>query len=164
MGIAEHMIDLSDQLPLMARHEGVWKGTYRYYDADGNKTDEHASTLVCRFPKSGRYPYHQTNHYHWSDGRSEVRDFPATFEGERVRWDNELIKGWAADLELDEHGRTTMLHWVRHDDPDVHLYEMIQLSDCGKYRSRVWQWFRNGRLVQRTLIDECKLTDDWAEY
>ena len=38
--------------------------------------------------------------------------------------------------------------------PDIYLYEMIQLSDCGHYRSRVWQWFQEGRLVKRTLIDE----------
>ena len=57
-----------------------------------------------------------------------------------------------------------MLHWTRNDDPGLYLYEMIQLSDCGKYRSRVWQWFRNGQLEQRTLIDEQRVSDDWAAY
>ena len=50
-----------------------------------------------------------------------------------------------------------MLHWTRQNEPGVYLYEMIQLSDCGQYRSRVWQWFRQGRLTGRTLIDEVRV-------
>jgi hypothetical protein len=41
---------------------------------------------------------------------------------------------------------------------------MIHLSDCAQFRSRVWQWFRKGRLVQRTLIDETTVGDEWSEY
>ncbi len=41
---------------------------------------------------------------------------------------------------------------------------MIQLSDCGRYRARVWQWFKDGRLDRRTLIDEEKVSDDWAAW
>ena len=139
-------------------------GVYRYYDAHGEKTDEHRSRLVCRVPTAGPYPYHQTNYYTWTDGRQEVRDFPAKLVDGRLRWDNELIKGWAADVYLDDFGRTTMLYWVREDQPDIYLYEMIHISDCGQYRSRVWQWFRDGRLVGRTLIDEHKVSDDWSRY
>jgi hypothetical protein len=40
--------DLATQMPLLAKQAGVWVGTYRYYDADGNKIDEHASRLTCR--------------------------------------------------------------------------------------------------------------------
>lgn len=156
--------DFREKLPSLARHEGIWNGTYRYYDANGIKTDEHHSRLVCRFPASGTYPYHQTNYYRWSDGRQQVRDFPATIVDGRLRWDNELIKGWAADVSLDVFDRTTMLYWVRKDTPDTYLYEMIQISDCGQYRSRVWQWFKRGRLTARTLIDERKVTDDWSDH
>jgi hypothetical protein len=161
---AEKLGDLRDQLPVLARHEGVWEGVYRYYDADGKNTDEHGSRLICRFPASGPFPYHQTNYYTWPDGRQEVRDFPATFVASRLRWDNELINGWAADVYLDAFDRTTMLYWVRKDAPDIYLYEMIHLSDCGQYRSRVWQRFRDGTLLGRTLINERKLSDDWSRY
>jgi len=150
------------QMPTLARHEGVWDGMYRYYDADGNKTDEHKSRLVCRFPEDGSHPYHQTNHYQWDDGRTEVRDFPATVADGRLRWDNELIQGWAADVSLDDHGRTTMLYWVRTGEPDLYLYEMIQISDCGQKRARTWQWFKNDALISRTLVDERKVSDDWT--
>ena len=39
--------------------------------------------------------------------------------------------------------RTSMLYRGSRDEPDTHVYEMIQLSDCGHYRSRVWQWFKD---------------------
>lgn len=148
----------------LGTHEGVWEGTYRYYDADGNKVDEHRSRLVCRFPAKGRWPYYQSNHYSWADGRTETREFPATIENGKLVWGGGLIEGWAASVPLDAFGRTTMLYWTRCNEPNLHLYEMIQISDCGSYRSRVWQWFRDDRLVGRTLIDEIKVADDWSAY
>jgi len=155
------MSDIRQRMPLLARHEGVWDGWYRYYDAEGNKTDEHRSRLVCRFPDSGAVDYDQTNHYSWADGRTDVRPFPAVLAGDRIAFQSDLIDGWAADVALDSHHRTTMLHWVRKNEPGVYLYEMIQLSDCGNFRSRVWHWFRDGRLFQRTLIDEQRVSSEW---
>ena len=46
---AENAFDLRKEMPLLARHEGVWEGMYRYYDAQGDKIDEHHSKLICRF-------------------------------------------------------------------------------------------------------------------
>jgi len=158
------MSDLRSAMPLLARQEGIWEGWYRYFDAEGNKVDEHRSRLVCRLPQAGPVPYHQTNHYFWADGRKEVREFPATFRDGRLRFDNDLITGWAAEVPLDEHGRTIMLHWVRKGEPDTYLYEMIQVSDCGRYRTRVWQWINAGRTRMRTLIDEEKVSDSWEGY
>lgn len=162
--MADNPTDLRRLMPLLARHEGVWEGWYRYYDAAGDKVDEHRSRLFCRFPADGPYAYHQTNHYAWADGRSEVRDFPASVKDGRILWDNDLITGWAADVALDDFKRTTMLNWVRKGEPDTYLYEMIQISDCGRRRHRVWHWYKAGELIQRTLIDERKVSDDWAAY
>lgn len=158
------MTDIKTAMPLLAKHEGVWDGSYRHYDADGNKVDEHRSRLVCRFPEHGEVPYHQTNHYTWADGRTEVRDFPAAYRDGRVWFDNELIAGWAAEVGLDEFDRTVMLYWQRKGEPDLYLYEMIQLSDDGRSRSRVWQWIKAGRIHMRTLIDEEKVSDDCRGY
>ena len=155
------MIDLRKHLPILARHEGIWDGWYRYYDPAGNKIDEHRSRLVCRFPDDGPYPYHQTNHYSWADGRTEVRDFPAGYQYGRVIFDNELITGWAAEVGLDDFHRSVMLYWVRKGEPDLCLYEMIQISDCGQHRHRVWHWYKQGRIVQRTLIDEQFVSRNW---
>lgn len=158
------MSELKAALPQLARHEGVWDGHYRTYDAEGNKIDEHASRLVCRIPDSGPVPYHQTNHYRWADGRTEERDFPGEYRDGRLWFVNDLIDGWAAEVPLDEHNRTMMLHWTRRGEPDTYLYEMIQISDCGRYRSRVWQWIKDGKTFRRTLIDEEKVSDSWEGY
>lgn len=154
MGIREDM-------PLLARHEGVWDGVYSYYNAAGEKIDEHKSRLLCRFPDSGPHGYHQTNYYMWSDGRTEVRDFPALYADKRVWWDNDLIKGWAAEVGLDEKQRTVMLYWQRQGDPELYLYEMIQISDDGQSRCRTWHWIRGGQLETRTAIQEKLVTRDW---
>lgn len=155
------MTDIRQAMPILARHEGVWDGWYRYYDPQGDKVDEHSSRLVCRFPDAGPVPYHQTNHYRWADGRTEVRDFPADYRDGRIWFDNELIEGWPAEEPLDQHARTVLLYWIRKGEAGLYLYEMIQISDCGRHRHRVWHWYREGRIVQRTLIDEQKVSDDW---
>lgn len=155
MGIREDM-------PLLARHEGVWDGVYTYYNAAGEKIDEHKSRLLCRFKDDSDAPYHQTNWYLWGDGRTDIRDFPATYHDKRVWWDNELIKGWAAEVGLDDKNRTVMLYWQRQGDPSLYLYEMIQLSDDGQKRCRTWHWIRDGQLETRTAIQEELVTRDWA--
>ena len=152
---------LTEKMPIIASNEGVWEGWYRHYDADGNKIDEHRSRLLCRFPDENTY--HQTNFYFWEDGATEVKDFPTRIEGNRLIFYTH-IDGWAAEVDLDTFGRTTMLNWTRHNEPDLYLYEMIQNSDCRQYKARVWQWFKGNRLFKRTLIDERFVTRDWQRY
>ncbi|HEX8757320.1 MAG TPA: hypothetical protein VF745_13360 [Steroidobacteraceae bacterium] len=151
---------IRDSMPLLARHEGVWDGVYTYYDAAGKQIDAHRSRLLCRMPEQG-HPYHQTNYYTWDDGRVEIRDFPATYADGRIWWDNELIKGWAAEVGLDAARRTIMLYWERQGDPGLYLYEMIQIADDGATRCRTWHWIRKGRLETRTAIEERLVTRDW---
>jgi len=152
---------LKERMPIISSNEGVWEGWYRYFDIDGNKIEEHKSRLLCRFPDENTY--HQTNYYFWADGTSEVRDFPSAVEDNRLVFYTH-INGWAAEVDLDTFGRTTMLNWTRQNEPDLYLYEMIQNSDCRQHRSRVWQWFKGGRLLKRTLIDEHFVTPDWKSY
>lgn len=152
-----------DEMKLLARHEGVWDGVYSYFNDKDELIDQHKSRLFCRIMgDDAPYPYHQTNHYTWDDGRTDVRDFPATYRDGRVWWDNDLIKGWAAPVSLDEYERTMMLYWQRTGDPSLYLYEMIQISDDGQSRCRTWHWIRDGRLETRTAIQEHFVTRDWA--
>jgi hypothetical protein len=157
-------MSIRDDMPLLARHEGVWEGSYLYYNAAGEKVDEHRSLLLCRFPEAGDHPYHQTNHYTWPDGRKEVRDFPAAYRDRRIWWDNDLISGSAWEVGEDEKGRSVMLYWQRQGDPSLYLYEMIQLADDGQTRCRTWHWIRNGHLETRTAIEERLVTRDWRAY
>jgi hypothetical protein len=158
---------ISDAMPLLASNEGVWEGWYRYYEsATGKLVDEHRSRLICRLPTEGQHAgiYHQTNYYYWEDGRKDVRDFPAWYDKGRIWWDNDLIKGWAAAMQPDDQNLSTCLNWVRKDEPDMYLYEMIQNSPNGIDRARTWQWFKNGKCFQRTLIDEKFITPDWRSW
>ena len=41
-------MSLKNSMPVLARHEGVWDGYYRYYNNQGIKVDEHKSRLLCR--------------------------------------------------------------------------------------------------------------------
>ena len=59
------MNDFAKAMPLLARHEGVWDGTYTYFNDRNEKIDEHASRLLCRITGDDETPYHQTNHYTW---------------------------------------------------------------------------------------------------
>ncbi|MBF2754362.1 MAG: DUF3598 domain-containing protein [Gammaproteobacteria bacterium AqS3] len=153
---------LRQAMPLLARHEGVWDGYYRFYDPDGNKIDEHRSRLLCRFETDDLY--HQTNFYYWADGRKDLRDFPGEYDPATGRMMfSGVIEGWAAELRQDDFARTVMLSWDRPEEK-MNLYEMIQLSDCGTRRSRVWHWFRDDRLFQRTLVDERRIDVDWRKY
>ena len=155
------MTNIREAMPLLARHEGVWDGVYSYFNDQNEKTDEHKSRLICRFPDDGPYPYHQTNHYLWDDGRTEIREFPAEYRDGRVWWDNDLIHGWAAEVPLDEFNRTVLLYRQRTGDPLLYLYVMIHLVDSGVDRCRTWHWIRNGVLETRTAIQEKLVTRDW---
>jgi hypothetical protein len=164
---AKKTAEIRANMPFLVRAEGVWEGWYRYYDAaTGQLVDQHRSRLICRLPDEGPHAgvYHQTNYYFWEDGRSETRDFPAWYENGRIWWDNEHITGWAAAMKPDDFNRTTCLNWTRKGEPDLYLYEMIQVSADNQHRARTWQWFRKDVCFQRTLIDERFITADWRSF
>ncbi|MDL4772520.1 MULTISPECIES: DUF3598 family protein [Thermomonosporaceae] len=144
-----------EDMPLLARHEGEWKGTYTYVDAEGTVTDHHDSVLTCSLPEDGEYEYHQVNNYTWADGRTEQRVFPGKYQGNgHCAFDTERLRGefW----ELDD--QVMYLNWIyKEEGTDLRLFELIVLSEDGRNRSRVWQWIKNGVCYQRTLINEVKV-------
>ncbi|MEM9489485.1 MAG: DUF3598 domain-containing protein [Myxococcota bacterium] len=144
------MMGIRQDMPLLARHAGEWRGTYIHVDADGVIVDRHRSHLTCTFPESGDPAYLQSNVYEWEDGKREQHDFPAQYRDRRIWWDTERITGSA--WEIDD--STIVLTWTRKDVPGASLYEMIQLSPDSNHRARTWHWFKNGELYQRTLIKE----------
>ncbi|HVL80550.1 MAG TPA: DUF3598 family protein [Actinomycetota bacterium] len=146
--------NIRQEMPLLARHEGIWEGTYTFVDREAKVIDRHASRLTCSFPEDPSTPYHQTNEYTWEDGRTERIEFPATYADGRLHFDTERIDGvcW----EVDDH--CIVLHWVYKADRSVTLYELIHLDDSGNNRSRTWHWFKDGVCFQRTLIDEHRVS------
>lgn len=56
------------------------------------------------------------------------------------------------------------LRSLRKGESGLYLYEMIQISDCGHDRTRVWRGLCGGRRVMRTLTDERKASDRWIRH
>ncbi|MEV0973537.1 MULTISPECIES: DUF3598 family protein [Microtetraspora] len=150
-------MNIREGMPLLARHEGEWEGTYTHVDRSGTIVDQHASHLSCVFPPERPDQYVQVNRYRWEDGRTEEYTFPGTYDGGgRLYFDTERIKGvtWCLD------DNTAYLTWrfkAADDELDQRLFEMIVLSDDGDNRTRVWQWLENGVCVKRTLINEKRI-------
>lgn len=140
-------------MPTMHRHEGVWAGVYRHLDAEGRLIDEHRTRVTCRFPADGPFAYVQSNHFTWPDGRELRAELPGVFRDGRLWWDVPTFRGYAWET----HDGIVLLNLERKDDPGAHFIEMIVLGASGEHRARTWQWFKDGRLVRRTLCDEQKV-------
>ncbi len=147
-------IDMRKVMPVLARHEGEWKGEYIHVTPDNEILDRHASHLICSFPSDGDFNYFQKNIYTWDDGKREEIDFPAVYRDGRIWWDNERIEG--SSWELDE--RTVVLNWTRKDMPGSYLYEMIQINEANNSRGRTWHWFVDDELIKRTCIKEHRIS------
>lgn len=147
------MVDLKAEMPVMARHEGEWDGTYTYVDLDGKILDNHRAQLSCSFPKEGKFPYYQINKYTWKNGKIEEIHFPGIYRDGKVWFDNERING--SVWEIDH--RSLVLTWTRKDIPTSYLYELIQISSDNNHRSRTWHWFKNDQCFQRTIIQESRV-------
>jgi hypothetical protein len=153
-------------MPLVAAQAGVWQGEYVHLDGDHREIDRHSSKLICRLfdGADGAARLVQSNIYEWSDGSREIRYFDGTLRGDRIVISNENIDGWVAPLAMDATERTIMVLWIRAGEPDFRFYEMITVSDDGLAKNRTWHWYRQGRLFQRTLINEHLVTRDWQAH
>lgn len=141
---------LSQVMPGMMKHAGLWKGFYTHLDAEGGLIDQHQSTVECEFPETGPYAYIQHNQFVWEDGREARATLPGILKNGKLWWDTDTFKGcaWETDFGL------VMLNLERKDDPGANFYEIIALGQDGRHRSRTWHWFKNGKLFKRTLCEE----------
>jgi len=149
----------------IARQRGVWRGTFRRYDADGGLAAEFPSEIITRIEsRDGRQVYRQTNRYSPPGGSQQVIESVGEIRDGRIVFSNERLDGWSMDLAGDSTGRSSVLIMNYKDGSGLYVHEIISLSDDGKRRSRAAQYLKDGRLQRRTLIDEEKVTDDWAAY
>lgn len=157
---------ISEQQPIVAEQAGVWKGEYVHLDASHKIIDRHQSQLVCRLldGPDGEAKLSQTNIYDWPDGTREIRYFDGVFKVDRVWISNDLIDGWTGAVAMDPTNRTIMVGWTRPREPDFRYYEMITVAEDGNAKNRTWHWYRKGRLFQRTLINEVRISREWQAY
>lgn len=133
--------------------------------------------LRCRWQSDRHFPFRnhraaekQTRHraappnqcYLLPDGKEQVIESFGEVRDGRISFANERVDGWSMDAVGDTTRRMTMLNMTMKDGSYVH--EVISLSDDGKQRSRATQFLKDGKILRRTLIDEEKVTDDWAAY
>ncbi len=144
------MSNIRLEMPVLARHEGEWAGTYTVVDNTGKILDQHDCYLSCQFPENSPFSYYQINRYIWSNGKQEEHHFPATYKDQKIWFDTERIAGKA--WEVDD--CTVMLYFSYKQFPNLYLYEMINISVDNNYRARTWHWFKDHQIYQRTLVQE----------
>ena len=139
--------------PSLLAHEGVWQGEYRHLDAEGRLNDAHAAQVTCEFPAQGKWAYVQHNLFRWPDGRERRLTLPGRLQGSKLVWDVETFSGQA----WDGGGGVILLQVLRKDEPGVHFVECIVANDATTERARTWHWFKDGRLIRRTMCHEHKV-------
>jgi hypothetical protein len=155
-------------LPALVRQQGVWRGTFRRYDAGGEWCESFASTIVLRvFPREGALRYQQTNQYLWPDGSEQRFDSEGEIRDGRVWFRSEAFEGWAMDLPDEGFGggasAAVLRLWPRQPGgPEV--LEVIHCSADGRHRRRCSQSLLDGQVIRRTFIDEQKISEDWRGW
>ena len=147
-----NMSIIKQEMPLLARHEGIWIGTYRFVTPQLALLDEYNFRIHVSFPDDGKggITYRQESYYTWPDGREQELMFEAEYDGNgQVTFAGQISgRMW----ELDE--RTIYLNFWFEDQPEIDVCEMIQLAENNNDRARTWHWFKGGKLFQLTLVDE----------
>jgi len=139
-----------DGLPLLARNEGRWEGTYTHVRPDGELVDRHDFIIEVTLSADNARAYRQESHYRWPDGRTRDLVFEAAYADGALTWDNGRIHGRLREIS----GETIYLTFGFHDTPAIRCHEMIQVSPDGAERGRSWLWYEGNRLERYTLVDE----------
>lgn len=143
--------------------EGVWEGVYIYCTPEGKELDRHKSRLTHMFPEDKPDEYHQRNQYFWEDGREEDLLFIFKLDGNEMKWQSDRSYGcvWEekqrvgdmANVRVSWH-RTDLQGYSPFDIPYATIHELIEMDAAYKHRARVWQWYVDGVIAGRTIIQE----------
>lgn len=141
-------------MPGIIWHKGVWEGTYRHIDMEGNTLDVHNSRVACIFPSSGETVYLQHNTFTWEDGRIHQAEFQGKLVGDKIYWDTDTFSGygWITNDNI------FLLTLDRKDDIGAKFHEIIVMGDNKNHRVRTWHWFKNGECFKRTLCNEYRIS------
>lgn len=153
--------ELRRRMPLTASMEGVWEGTFRRVDANGEITEILPSRIIIRLlPDGEAFDYHQTNILN-PDSETEQRiESYGKWDVDRLRFFNYRLEGWAKELAADEFGLTSVFLMKFKDGSGLSVSEIVSVKpgDPDK-RMRATQYIKDGHIVRRTLIDEVKVSE-----
>lgn len=146
---------IKTNMPLLARHGGMWAGTYRFITPQMKLLDQYDFRIRASFPDDGKggVTYRQESFYTWPDGRTRELMFEGAYSDGAVRFEGRIA---GAMTELDD--RTLNLHFRFADQPGVDVLEAIHLAKNNNDRARTWHWFKDEKLFQLTLVDERRIT------
>lgn len=148
-------------LPALVGQQGVWRGSFRRYDAGGELLETFPSTVTIRVvEEAGHWLYHQINLLGPEDAPLRRIEARGEIHSGRVWFASERYRGWAMDLPGEQPASGSLLVMHPHDPADPEVHEIISCSPDGRRRWRVAQMLKQGRLVGRTTIDEERLTGD----
>lgn len=144
---------------------GVYTGTFRRYDADGQLLEQFPAEVVVRLQRiNGLLVYHQTNLYRPAAGPVQRLDSHGEIRDGKLWFSNERLHGWTMPIQAPAGDRAAVLMMEFTDGSGLTVHELVVISGDGQQRSRVAQYFQNGRIVRRTVIDETKLSADWQAW
>lgn len=142
---------IRSKMPLLVRHEGTWAGTYRFITPQMQLLDQYDFRINALFPEDGKggITYRQESFYTWPDGRKRELIFEGQYQNNSVVFEGR-IAGWIKEFD----DRTLNMRFWFDDQPGVDVLESIHLAKNNIDRGRTWNWFKNEKLFQITLVDE----------
>lgn len=144
---------------------GVYAGTFRRYAADGQLIEQFPAEVVVRLThQNGRLLYHQTNLYRPAEGPEQRLDSYGEILDGKLWFSHDRLKGWCQPVQAPVGYRAAVLMMESTDGSGLSIHELVVISADGQQRSRAAQFLREGCLVRRTMIDECKQSADWQAW
>lgn len=152
--------ELRRRMPLTAKMEGVWEGTFRRVGPKGEIIEALPSRIIVQLlPDGEAYDYRQINVLN-PDGDEEQRfESYGKWDVDRLRFFNGRLEGWAKAVAADEAGQTAVFLMEFNDGSGLTVSEVVSFRPGDPdARMRATQYMREGRIVRRTLIDEIKVS------
>ena len=152
--------ELRRRMPLTAKMEGVWEGTFRRVGPKGEIIEALPSRIIVQLlPDGEAYDYRQINILNpGSDEEQRIESY-GKWDVDRLRFFNGRLEGWAKAVAADEAGQTAVFLMEFNDGSGLTVSEVVSFRPGDPdARMRATQYMREGRIVRRTLIDEIKVS------
>ena len=151
---------LRRRMPLTAKMEGVWEGTFRRVGPKGEIIEALPSRITVQLlPDGEAYDYRQINVLNPDSDEEQRIESYGKWDVDRLRFFNTRLEGWAQAVAADEAGRTAVFLMEFKDGSGLTVSEVVSFRPGNPdARMRATQYMREGRIVRRTLIDETKVS------
>lgn len=156
---------LRRRIPLTAKMEGIWEGTFRRVDARGEIIEILPSRITVRLlPDGEAHDYHQISLLNPGGADERRIESYGKWDVDRLRFFNHRLEGWAKSVAADEAGQTSVFLMEFKDGSGLTVSEVVSFRPGDPdVRMRATQYMRDGKIVRRTLIDEIKVSGPIAD-